>query len=32
MPEWISVKNPAFDVTPQKYVSGYITEDGILKK
>jgi translation initiation factor eIF-2B subunit alpha/methylthioribose-1-phosphate isomerase len=32
MPEWISVKNPAFDVTPQKYVSGYITENGIIKK
>ncbi len=31
MPEWISVKNPAFDVTPKKYVSGYITEDGIHK-
>jgi translation initiation factor eIF-2B subunit alpha/methylthioribose-1-phosphate isomerase len=32
MPEWVSVKNPAFDVTPKKYVTGYITEDGIYKK
>jgi len=32
MPDWISVKNPAFDVTPQKYVTGYITESGIRKK
>jgi translation initiation factor eIF-2B subunit alpha/methylthioribose-1-phosphate isomerase len=32
MPDWVSVKNPAFDVTPQKYVTGYITESGIRKK
>jgi len=32
MPEWVNVRNPAFDVTPKKYVTGYITEDGILKK
>lgn len=32
MPEWVRVKNPAFDVTPHKYVTGYITEDGIQKK
>ena len=32
MPDWISVKNPAFDVTPHKYVTGYITENGIRKK
>jgi len=32
MPDWVSVKNPAFDVTPQKYVTGYITESGIHKK
>jgi translation initiation factor eIF-2B subunit alpha/methylthioribose-1-phosphate isomerase len=32
MPEWASVKNPAFDVTPKKYVTGYITEKGIIKK
>jgi methylthioribose-1-phosphate isomerase len=24
--------NPAFDVTPHKYVTGYITENGIHKK
>ncbi len=29
MPDWISVKNPAFDVTPHKYVTGYITEKGV---
>jgi S-methyl-5-thioribose-1-phosphate isomerase len=32
MPEWVSVKNPAFDVTPKKYVTGYITEEGIITK
>jgi translation initiation factor eIF-2B subunit alpha/methylthioribose-1-phosphate isomerase len=32
MPDWINVKNPAFDVTPAKYVTGYITEEGISKK
>jgi methylthioribose-1-phosphate isomerase len=31
MPSWVKVKNPAFDVTPKKYVTGYITEKGILK-
>ena len=31
MPNWIKTKNPAFDVTPKKYVSGYITEKGIIK-
>lgn len=31
MPKWTMVKNPAFDVTPSKYVTGYITEDGIKK-
>jgi len=31
MPDWVSVKNPAFDVTPQKYVTGYITESGIRR-
>lgn len=30
MPEWIQVKNPAFDVTPARFVKGYITEQGIL--
>ncbi|MCX6671829.1 MAG: S-methyl-5-thioribose-1-phosphate isomerase [Euryarchaeota archaeon] len=32
MPEWVSVKNPAFDVTPKKYVTGFITEEGVCKK
>jgi len=32
MPEWTTVKNPAFDVTPAEYVTGYITEEGIIKK
>ena len=31
MPDWVSVKNPAFDVTPSKYVTGYITENGIQR-
>lgn len=31
MPDWISVKNPAFDVTPSAYITGYITENGIGK-
>ncbi len=34
--EWIApikarARNPAFDVTPKKYVTGYITEEGVLK-
>jgi len=29
IPEWIPVRNPAFDVTPKKYVTGYITESGV---
>lgn len=29
-PEGVNVLNPAFDVTPARYVSGYITEKGIL--
>jgi translation initiation factor eIF-2B subunit alpha/methylthioribose-1-phosphate isomerase len=32
MPDWTIVKNPAFDVTPAKYVTGYITEKGIIRK
>ena len=32
MPDWVSVRNPAFDVTSHKYVTGYITENGIRKK
>jgi methylthioribose-1-phosphate isomerase len=30
-PEGVSVENPAFDVTPAKYVSAIITECGILR-
>lgn len=30
-PRGIKVYNPAFDVTPTKYVSGFITEKGIVK-
>ena len=29
-PETSRAKNPAFDVTPAKYVTGYITEYGIF--
>jgi translation initiation factor eIF-2B subunit alpha/methylthioribose-1-phosphate isomerase len=32
MPDWTKVRNPAFDVTPKRYVVGYITEDGVIKK
>lgn len=32
MPDYTKVKNPAFDVTPAKYVTGYITEEEIFKK
>jgi len=32
MPDWTKVKNPAFDVTPKEYVTGFITEDAIIKK
>jgi len=31
IPDYTKVKNPAFDVTPAKYVTGYITEGKILK-
>jgi len=31
MPNWTKVKNPAFDVTPAKYITGYITEYGIKR-
>jgi translation initiation factor eIF-2B subunit alpha/methylthioribose-1-phosphate isomerase len=31
MPEWTKVRNPAFDITPSRYVSGYITEEGIFE-
>jgi translation initiation factor eIF-2B subunit alpha/methylthioribose-1-phosphate isomerase len=29
--DYFNVKNPAFDITPAKYISGYITEDGIKR-
>jgi methylthioribose-1-phosphate isomerase len=32
MPDYTKVRNPAFDVTPAKYVSGYITEEKIVEK
>ena len=32
MPDWTEVRNPAFDVTPFQYVTGYITEEKIIKK
>lgn len=32
MPDYTEVRNPAFDVTPARYVAGYITEEKILKK
>ena len=31
-PEGVEALNPAFDVTPQKYLAGIITEVGILRK
>ncbi|MDD4875523.1 MAG: S-methyl-5-thioribose-1-phosphate isomerase [Dehalococcoidales bacterium] len=31
-PEGISVANPAFDVTPHRYITAIITEKGILRK
>jgi translation initiation factor eIF-2B subunit alpha/methylthioribose-1-phosphate isomerase len=31
LPEWVKVRNPAFDVTPRKYITGYITEEGLKK-
>jgi methylthioribose-1-phosphate isomerase len=30
-PEWIEVRNPAFDVTPHRYVSAIVTERGIIR-
>ncbi len=30
IPEGSTVKNPAFDVTPAKYIDGYITEKGVF--
>ncbi|MEM2338289.1 MAG: hypothetical protein QXP06_06810 [Candidatus Bathyarchaeia archaeon] len=31
-PEGVAVFNPAFDITPLKYVTAVICEDGILYK
>jgi len=30
-PEGVKVRNPAFDVTPAKYVTGIITEKGVFR-
>jgi methylthioribose-1-phosphate isomerase len=30
-PEGISVYNPAFDVTPARYIRGIITERGVIQ-
>jgi len=32
MPEYTKIRNPAFDITPHKYVKGYITERGVFEK
>ncbi|KYK22261.1 methylthioribose-1-phosphate isomerase [Thermoplasmatales archaeon SG8-52-4] len=32
MPDYTNVKNPAFDITPAKYITGFITEEGIIEK
>lgn len=29
LPNWTNVRNPAFDVTPAKLITGYITDQGI---
>ena len=29
-PEGIKVGNPAFDVTPHRYVTGIVTENGVV--
>jgi len=31
VPEGVNVYNPAFDVTPHKYVTAFITEKGIVR-
>jgi len=31
VPEGVSIENPAFDVTPAKYVSAIITERGVAR-
>jgi methylthioribose-1-phosphate isomerase len=31
-PRYVSAANPAFDVTPNKYITAIITEKGIIRK
>jgi methylthioribose-1-phosphate isomerase len=31
VPDGVSIENPAFDVTPAKYVSAIITERGVAR-
>ena len=31
-PDSISVRNPSFDITPAKYITAFITENGIVKQ
>ena len=31
-PDGIDVANPAFDVTPAKYITSFVTEKGIIRK
>ncbi len=31
-PEGVSVANPAFDVTPARYITAFVTEKGIMRK
>jgi methylthioribose-1-phosphate isomerase len=31
VPEGVAVYNPAFDVTPHRYVAGFITENGLIR-
>lgn len=31
LPANVRVRNPVFDITPAEYISGYITEDGIIE-
>ncbi len=30
-PEGVKVRNPAFDVTPARYITGIITEKGVVR-
>ena len=30
-PEGVAIENPAFDVTPAKYIAAIITERGVLR-